>query len=288
MYETTSMINLAKQKAVESLLGDADPRVRRLVIEELSNPSKDNRDIIEALKNSPCRETRNLIQAICSGGKDEPTVLAAHTLPVEMHGDSFDDWEHLEQFCWWLVQTEYSNFDPGDGRSILDDWADRIDDVSLGSASPRERIRRLQKVIYQQENLKGNLEDYYSPQNSYLNRVIERKRGIPISLSLIYIFVGRRLGWTVGGLNLPGHFLAVLEDVPFDPFFGGKILSPEEMSRRYFLPSSELSDLEGYRACPCEVAQRVLSNLYNCYSRNEDYIRLTRISEFLQSLSESA
>lgn len=282
------MINLAKQKAVESLLGDADPRVRRLVIEGLSDLSKENGEIIEALKNSPCRETRSLIQDLCAGGNEDQTVLAAHALPTEMYGDSFDDWEHLEDFCWWLVHTEYPDFDPGNGRGVLDAWADCIDDISLGSASPRERIRRLQKVIYQQENLTGNFDDYYCPENSYLNRVLQRKRGIPISLSLIYIFVGRRLGWTVGGLNLPGHFLAILEDVPFDPFFGGRILSQAEMSRRYFLPSSEMSDLEGFRACPCEVAQRILSNLYNCYSRNEDYPRLTRISEFLQSLSESA
>jgi len=136
--------------------------------------------------------------------------------------------------------------------------------------------------------LRGDFNQYYAAENSYLNQVIERKRGIPLSLSLIYIFVGRRIGWKVCGLNMPGHFLACIDQFAFDPFFNGKILSHQELHERYYLPEHEFEDLEGFHAEPAEVARRILGNLYNSYYRSGKTGQLERVGEYLQVLSESA
>jgi regulator of sirC expression with transglutaminase-like and TPR domain len=170
----------------------------------------------------------------------------------------------------------------------LDEWAALVDDVSPGCSCPEDRIKRLRKVLAHEVGLSGDFCDYYAPENSYLNRVVERKKGIPLSLTLIYIFVGRRVGWQVTGLNMPGHYLACVDNVAFDPFFNGKILSPCELRERYFLPECEFKDLEGFHADPLETAQRILANLYNSYMRSGDCERLGRVADYLQALSESS
>jgi regulator of sirC expression with transglutaminase-like and TPR domain len=91
------------------------------------------------------------------------------------------------------------------------------------------RYEVLRQVLVHNHGLKGNQRDYYHPDNSYLNRVLDTRRGIPISLSIIWLEVARRLKWPVGGVALPGHFLVRLDDperfVLVDPFHGGRTLS---------------------------------------------------------------
>lgn len=114
----------------------------------------------------------------------------------------------------------------------LDRWSEQLLKHAGPSSSAGEIACGLNHILFDQEGFKGNVDDYYDPQNSFLNRVIERKMGIPISLSVIYAQVGRRAGFPVYGISLPGHFMAgVFHDTGtlyVDAFNQGEILTESE------------------------------------------------------------
>src|SRR5215468_5245747 len=97
-------------------------------------------------------------------------------------------------------------------------------------------IDQLNELLFHEEKLSGNTTDYYDPRNSFLNEVLERKTGIPITLSVIYLEVGRRLGLPLVGVGFPGHFLVKYSgadgEVVLDPFQGGVILDREQLTQR--------------------------------------------------------
>jgi regulator of sirC expression with transglutaminase-like and TPR domain len=109
----------------------------------------------------------------------------------------------------------------------------RINDIG----DPREVIAALNHVLFQEAGLQWNREDYYDPRNSFINEVLDRRLGIPISLALIYMEVGRRLGFPLFWVGMPGHFLLKNYDIDgretiIDCFNGGDILSAQDCQRR--------------------------------------------------------
>jgi regulator of sirC expression with transglutaminase-like and TPR domain len=136
-------------------------------------------------------------------------------------------------------------------------------------------IAALNHVLFSQHGFRGNRDDYYNPKNSFLNDVIDRKTGIPITLSVLYIEVARRIGIALEGVGFPGHFLVKYgherEQIFIDPFDQGEIKSPEELShmldnlsgrkmalRPQFLESTSTK----------QILKRILGNLKAIYSRN--------------------
>jgi len=106
-----------------------------------------------------------------------------------------------------------------------------------GSAHREDRsavniIKSLNEVLFVQEGLRGNDEDYYDPRNSYLNEVLDRKLGIPISLSVVYMEVAKRISFPIRGVGFPGHFLmkhvANDREIVIDAFGLGRILTPND------------------------------------------------------------
>ena len=93
------------------------------------------------------------------------------------------------------------------------------------AGSARERLQALTTFLADDLGLRGNSEEYYDPKNSLLSEVIETRLGIPISLVMLYVIVGRRAEMEIDGINLPGHFIARYQRILFDPFHQGRILS---------------------------------------------------------------
>ena len=108
----------------------------------------------------------------------------------------------------------------------LDRMAARVKLDMTANTESEDIITKLNDVLFEQEKFRGNRENYYDPDNSFLNRVLDRKTGIPITLSLIYIEVAGRLGLDVRGIGLPGHFITALYHASgkifIDPFNRGK------------------------------------------------------------------
>jgi len=118
----------------------------------------------------------------------------------------------------------------------VDEWSTRLD--SLAARCATATFDGLRAHLFEHEGFHGDIEHYADPENSFLDSVIERRRGIPITLSVLMIAIGRRIGVDVRGVGMPGHFL-VLDgargDVWCDPFHGGALLDADGCRRRFEL-----------------------------------------------------
>ena len=178
-------------------------------------------------------------------------------------------------------------------------WQARLDRLSgeVGGAllpregePPAERFARFGRHLFDERGFTGNLAAYGDPRNSCLTEVLERRLGIPITLSILAISVGRRLGMEVQGVGAPGHFLTALEVEPgrrlfMDPFNRGQIVHIDEARERVRAYTGEV-DLEVCDhflrpATPRDILARMLQNLKNSYALKEDMEGLLRALDWL-------
>lgn len=137
------------------------------------------------------------------------------------------------------------------------------------------------RVLFASGRLRGNSLDYGDPRNSYLHQVLRRGVGIPITLSVCAIEVGRRLGVAIEGVGLPGHFMVRCDGVYADPFHGGRTIPPDELE-------PEWRRLTGMRAAldprllvpvtPRSLVVRVLNNLKNTFVSLDDPVALRALA----------
>jgi regulator of sirC expression with transglutaminase-like and TPR domain len=144
--------------------------------------------------------------------------------------------------------------------------------------APVNVIESLNKVLFVQEGLRGNTEDYYDPRNSYLNEVLDRKLGIPISLSVIYIEVAKRISFPMSGIGFPGHFLvkhvAADREIIIDPFNHGRILTTNDCQELLDKTLSETVHMNPSMLQPMDkrsIITRMLYNLKGIFTQKEQY-----------------
>jgi regulator of sirC expression with transglutaminase-like and TPR domain len=154
--------------------------------------------------------------------------------------------------------------------------ADRV--AALGpDASLRRKLRAVSRLLYDEEGFRGNRDEYYDPRNSYLNEVLFRRQGIPISLGIVYLAIAERAGLPVFGVSTPGHFVLGCEMEGetwyVDPFDGGEVLSLSACWQRIERINGQPGSVEedDFRpASMLEIAVRVLRNLKAAYAmRNQ-------------------
>jgi regulator of sirC expression with transglutaminase-like and TPR domain len=194
-----------------------------------------------------------------------------------------------------LAQTEYPDLDPSAYIARLAELAEQ-GRTAAGDVEPAEKARRLAKFLFCDLGFSGNEKEYYDPRNSYLNEVLDRKLGLPITLSVLYLDVASRLALPVYGVGLPAHFVVKFQDGPeemfIDPFHGGAILTEAEccavvsgVFRRPVKPSPAFFARVG----PRQIVRRMLANLRNVYLSRQDLTRGIRTIETLLILDpESA
>jgi regulator of sirC expression with transglutaminase-like and TPR domain len=161
---------------------------------------------------------------------------------------------------------------------LLDGWADRLRDSLGDSPSAGDILIHLNRILFDEEGFRGDQQNYYDPQNSFLNRVLERKLGIPITLSLVYSEVGRRAGFPVHGIALPGHFIAGLLHASgmlfIDPFNRGEILTEGECEKMIEARYGREASLDTSWKSPAGkkvILRRMLRNLKAIYRHlNQD------------------
>ncbi len=136
----------------------------------------------------------------------------------------------MDRAALYLASEEYPSLDIDSLLAQLDAFATRVSLQVNDKSSPFDMARAIAVYLFTDVGFRGNSGDYYSPDNSFLNRVIETRTGIPITLSLVFMEVGRRLGLRCSGIGLPGHFIVGLDDTGeyLDPFNGGVPLSVED------------------------------------------------------------
>ena len=185
----------------------------------------------------------------------------------------------LDQAALLIAAEEYPSLDVGAYLERLDRLAEGVA-AQLGAAgSDRERVGILNRRLFVEHGFRGNRDDYYDPRNSYLNDVLDRKTGIPLTLSLVYMEVARRLGLAVCGIGFPGHFLVKCvgeEEVVVDPFFGRSLTGRdcEERLREVLGADAVLDPQVHLRAVtPREILVRLLANLKHIRIRSGDFGR---------------
>ena len=196
-------------------------------------------------------------------------------------GDDFD----LLVASLVAVEFEYPGLDVSRYVARVDAFADMARSVVQAHAQRDQGARdgqlvALDRAFFGELGFRGNQDDYYDPKNSMINEVIDRRTGIPISLSVLYIELGRRLGLDMAGLSFPGHFLvryqAGDELVFIDPFHQGARLDVEALEgrlRRVVGPGAELAEEHLEPASKHHMLTRMLTNLAAIYRRAGDVYR---------------
>lgn len=174
---------------------------------------------------------------------------------------------------------------PGALSHLLDALATEFKGMGL-----QADVRGLSEFLFAQKQLAGAKDDYYNPRNSDLVYVIENKRGIPISLALVFMLVGHRLGMAIDGCNFPGHFLAMTyergDPLIIDCFHGG-LLIDDSLLARYLDPVTvTVRDLVHLRSDVRSIVARVLRNLINAYRAAGEKEDLELMMELLATLPD--
>lgn len=137
-----------------------------------------------------------------------------------------------------FARDAYPSLEVAGYLAQLDRMADRVQ--AAAGREPLERLAAMREIICIQEEFRGNTDEYFDPRNSYLNEVLDRRQGIPISLSAVWLDVARRLEWPLVGVNFPGHFLLKYEadkgPIYVDAFAQGAVLGELEIRSRLTAP----------------------------------------------------
>jgi regulator of sirC expression with transglutaminase-like and TPR domain len=167
-----------------------------------------------------------------------------------------------------IATREYPDLKIDDCLSQLDELGQAVELRIGDEKNPYRIIAALNTVLFKELGFQGNRSEYYDPKNSYLNDVITRKKGIPISLSVIYMEVARRVGLSLAGVGFPGHFLVKYEDdaveILIDVFNGGEIRAREDLERMLQqLYRGQVSYHAGFIAAlgKRDILRRMLNNL---------------------------
>ena len=199
-----------------------------------------------------------------------------------------------------LAQDEYPELDVQQVLGDVDQLLARLKRRLPADAAPLQRLRLLNQFFFHDLSFGGNVNDYYDPDNSYLNAVLRTRRGIPISLAVLWMELAHGLGLHARGVGFPGHFMLKVTlpkgQVVIDPFTG-KSLSREELSER-LEPYKRSNGLVGdfdvplglylQPAAPREIIARMLRNLKEIHQAQEDWQRLIAVQDRLVALLPEA
>jgi regulator of sirC expression with transglutaminase-like and TPR domain len=197
-------------------------------------------------------------------------------------------------------QDEWPELDVHGVLSEIDTLADKLKRRIPADAVPLQRLRFLNRYFFQELAFAGNVNDYYDPRNSYLHEVLALRRGIPITLALLYMEFAAQAGLVARGVSFPGHFLVKLRmprgEVVIDPFTGHS-LSRDDLEERlapYRRKQGLVGDFEAplglfLQAAPArDILARLLRNLKEIHRTAEDWQRLLAVQERLVVLLPQA
>ena len=188
-----------------------------------------------------------------------------------------------------FARIEYPHLDPESYVSQIDDFARRVTEKIDDPGDPAQCIAALNYVLFDEEMFRGNTADYYNPCNSFINDVLDRRLGIPISLALLYMEVARRSGFQLFGVGMPGHFMLKHYDVDgrsffIDAFERGSVLSEEDC--RHKIESIHAGQIALHPEFLLIVTRRqmltrMLNNLRAIYLSRRDFRRAVQAVDLI-------
>lgn len=274
-------------RALITLLGDEDNHVRDIAREQLLQIGLEAEEYLRAatvadLEGKVRIEARHVLERI---RRDD--LIGSFYLLGLMEDEQID----LEHAAFLLARVGYADLQ-------IEPWQQELDRLAKSIASRiaplspwrdgREIIEAINSVLFEKEGFTGNVEEYYDPDNSYLHRVLERRTGIPVSLSVIYLLLARRLQLPVRGVNMPVHFICQYhtpqESFYFDPFNKGRIITAAECAK--MLQGSGHAFEDSFLApVPARtILARMMRNLVWIYYQREDMAKTELLDRILKML----
>jgi regulator of sirC expression with transglutaminase-like and TPR domain len=190
----------------------------------------------------------------------------------------------LAEAALWIAAEEYPELDVREYLARLEQLADAALERVRGAGSALERAGRLNEFLYRESGFAGNRADYYDARNSFLNDVIDRRTGIPITLAIVWVWIAGRLGLPARGVGFPGHFLVRIlgpDEILVDPFAGALVTRAECESRLRAAAGADVpfdpALLEP--SSSREILARVLRNLKQIWLAREDWPRALACAE---------
>ena len=265
------------------LIDDHDPFVRNRVRDELLKIGEDAAPFLEiaARKENPqtCLLANEILQDLF------PIQLRERFRQLKRPKRDID----LEEGAFLLMQFGYPKANHEKYRTILDELANEARERILTGLSPEGIVETLTNFLFKEKGFHGNIKDFFNPDNTYLNKVIEEKSGIPISLSALCIFVASRVGIPIYGVCMPCHFIVKYEtpgnSIYFDPFHDGKLLTKDDCVQ--MVESFGLQFQEHYlcRSTNQEILVRMINNLVMIYRKTDSTKKAQQLGEYIKILT---
>jgi len=199
----------------------------------------------------------------------------------------------LAEAALWVAAEQYEGLDVPGYLARLADFAERARPGVYAADTLEQRIAALNRFLYDEQSFRGNRSDYYDARNSFLNDVIDRRTGIPITLAVIYLSVAARLDLPVHGVGFPGHFLlkcAAPDEIVIDPF-EGKLVTREQCEARWRATLGEDTPFDARALEPAPARQtlaRLIGNLKQIFLAEQDWPRALACVERILVLAPDA
>ena len=188
-----------------------------------------------------------------------------------------------------FARVEYPNLDPGPYITQIEELARRVSAKIDDSGEPVQCIAALNYVLFDEEMFRGNTADYYNPRNSFINDVLDRRLGIPITLALLYMEVARRAGFQLFGVGMPGHFMLKHYDIDgrsffIDAFERGSVLSEDDCRRKIeSIHAGQITLRPEFLLIVTrrQMLTRMLNNLRTIYLSRRDFRRAAQVVDLI-------
>jgi regulator of sirC expression with transglutaminase-like and TPR domain len=197
----------------------------------------------------------------------------------------------LEDGVFLIARQHFPDLDVTPYVKQLNNFALELKQKLISVSDPTEILRRTISFFVEEKGFIGNRDDYYSEHNHYINRVLETKIGIPLTLSIIYLLVGKRIDLPISGIGLPGHFTLRFmfgsTNVYFDPFNNGKILSRADCEELVKNLGFSFSDEYLQPVTNRQILERMLRNIILSLEKQQEKERIETIRQFIDSLNSN-
>jgi regulator of sirC expression with transglutaminase-like and TPR domain len=276
------VMNESQIRALIRLLGDEDEKIVKTISGKLVDIGTTAVPLLQEAEIEQPEMAERIASVLeeIRGGRLEDELVQLSALP--------DGQMDLERGAFLIARYAYPSLDVPAYRHQLDEMAQEVRDRIGPRASGEETVKTLNRYLFTEQGFKGNTKNYYELENSYLNRVIDRRTGIPISLSVVYLLIGKRLGLPVHGIGMPGHFLVKYESdrykIFIDCFNGGALLTEKNCQRFLTEAGYGCDDKYLQHSSVRAILSRMIKNLLAIYSKLGDPIKKTRLTTFIELL----
>ncbi len=220
---------------------------------------------------------------------------APHLAEWDALGSTPDERIDLLSAAMLVARDEYPALDLRHYEAMLDAHAEAIGTRLPDKADAQQRLLALSRYLFEEVGFAGNHDAFYDPRNSYLNDVLDRRLGIPLSLALVQMELARRLGVPLEGVSFPGHFLVRLQVegglLVLDPYHRGRSIDAEELRQRAspHMGDADIDDQQLFLmlapASHRAIVMRMLRNLKNLYQEQDDAEKALRCADRLVRLA---